>query len=673
MSLKIRDICIACSKIVNQCHKDICCKICNRFIHKKCTKLKPKELKCLNSKEWVCKKCNDGQPDSQSDLENDVNNLNESPESNITNVDFQKYDDMIFNPLRFDSNSAGKVYNDVTCNETIHKCSYLTPEQFRSDPNASAGKINLLNVNIRSISKNFDSLKECIKSLECEFTVIGISETHLTDKPNNIYNIDGFNVEYMNRIGRKKGGVCLYISERVKYKLRTDLCKANSSYESCFIEIECNTKNIVVGVVYRSHTSIDNFTTDIDPIYKQLNEEKKLFYVMGDFNIDLLKVDTDRSIHEYLEFIYSYSILPTIYKPTRITATTATIIDNILTNNEDVMQSTILVTDISDHLPTILTIDLDVAKQKNCKKKSIFKRKHSNENVNRLKQRLSDVKWQEILDNRDVNDDYNKFIETFNMLYDECVPLKKCNVNRKKDPLSPWITKGLLKSINKKNKLYKKYIQIPTNVNLQKYKTYKNKLNMLIRKSKRMHFYTKFEKSKNNIKETWKEINGIIGKGKKQSPQCQFIGESGNIINNPQDISNQFNDFFVTVGPKLALDIQHTGKNYYDYLHDMSPTSMYMKPIVELDIMKIIDKFNQNKSAGHDNIGNFIIKSVGNVIVKPLTSIFNLSLSTGIVPEKTKVAKVIPIYKKSGCRCILKLSPCFPFTMLFKNSGKACI
>ena len=159
------------------------------------------------------------------------------------------------------------------------------------------------------------------------------------------------------------------------------------------------------------------------------------------------------------------------------------------------------------------------------------------------------------------------------MLYDECVPLKKCNVNRKKDPLSPWITKGLLKSINKKNKLYKKYIQIPTNVNLQKYKTYKDKLNMLIRKSKRMHFYTKFEKSKHNMKETWKEINGIIGKGKKQSPQCQFIGESGNIINNPQDISNQFNDFFVTVGPKLALDIQNTGKNYYDYLHDMSPTS----------------------------------------------------------------------------------------------------
>ena len=53
---------------------------------------------------------------------------------------------------------------------------------------------------------------------------------------------------------------------------------------------------------------------------------------------------------------------------------------------------------------------------------------------------------------------------------------------KKKDPLSPWITKGLLKSINKKNALYKQYLQSPTNGNLQKFKTHKNKLTMLIHK-----------------------------------------------------------------------------------------------------------------------------------------------------------------------------------------------
>ena len=94
--------------------------------------------------------------------------------------------------------------------------------------------------------------------------------------------------------------------------------------------------------------------------------------------------------------------------------------------------------------------------------------------------------------------------------------------------MSPWITKGLLKSINKKNKLYKQYIQSPTKANLQKFKTYKNKLNMLIRKSKRIYLFTKFEKSKNDMKKTCQEINCVIGKGNKQSTQCKFKDDCGN-------------------------------------------------------------------------------------------------------------------------------------------------
>ena len=56
---------------------------------------------------------------------------------------------------------------------------------------------------------------------------------------------------------------------------------------------------------------------------------------------------------------------------------------------------------------------------------------------------------------------------------------------------------------------------------------------------------------------------------------------------------------------------------------------------------------NPNKSAGHYNIGNFIIKKVKTEISKPLTQIFNVSLSSGVVPEKLKVAKVTrSIYKR---------------------------
>ena len=72
--------------------------------------------------------------------------------------------------------------------------------------------------------------------------------------------------------------------------------------------------------------TIDNFTSDIEPIFKKLNSERTHLYVMGDFNIDLLKADIHRPTHEYLELLYSYLMLPTIYKPTRITESTTTII-----------------------------------------------------------------------------------------------------------------------------------------------------------------------------------------------------------------------------------------------------------------------------------------------------------------------------------------------------------
>ena len=91
--------------------------------------------------------------------------------------------------------------------------------------------------------------------------------------------------------------------------------------------------------------------------------------------------------------------------------------------------------------------------------------------------------------------------------------------------------------------------------------------------------------------------------------------------------------FFVNVGPNLASRIQSTGKQYHDYLSTAQKHSIFMRPIAEDEILKLIYKFDKNKSAGHDGIGNLIVKGVAKEIVHPLTAIFNLSLSTGKVPD----------------------------------------
>ncbi len=211
--------------------------------------------------------------------------------------------------------------------------------------------------------------------------------------------------------------------------------------------------------------------------------------------------------------------------------------------------------------------------------------------------------------------------------------------------------------------MYKEYLQHPDDRRGIKFRKYRNKLNNLIRKSKRDYYYNKFKNTQNNIKETWKTINSIIGRKNKTKQQKSFKADNEEVTD-PNVISNAFNNFFVNIGPKLASEIQHNEKDFFDYLKQPQQTCMFFKPTVPDEIIKIIGKFNQTKSPGHDDIGNMIIKRVALEISKPLSIIFNSSLVTGVVPEQLKIAKVIPIYKKDDAQIFsnyrpVSVLPCF--------------
>ena len=74
----------------------------------------------MDPNEWICSKCYIVDYDNTDSVSDDAHDLNESPQFNVTDVD-----NMIFNPLRFDSNNTGKNYNDaVNNNDGIHECSF---------------------------------------------------------------------------------------------------------------------------------------------------------------------------------------------------------------------------------------------------------------------------------------------------------------------------------------------------------------------------------------------------------------------------------------------------------------------------------------------------------------------------------------------------------------------
>ena len=80
----------------------------------------------------------------------------------------------------------------------------------------------------------------------------------------------------------------------------------------------------------------------------------KAIYIMGDFNIDLLKYKTSHFSHNFLLHPQSCYLIPTVDKPTRVHRASATLIDNILVNNPDkILASGNIVTDVSDHFSQI--------------------------------------------------------------------------------------------------------------------------------------------------------------------------------------------------------------------------------------------------------------------------------------------------------------------------------
>jgi hypothetical protein len=56
---------------------------------------------------------------------------------------------------------------------------------------------------------------------------------------------------------------------------------------------------------------------------------------------------------------------------------------------------------------------------------------------------------------------------------------------------------------------------------------------------------------------------------------------------------------------------------------------------------------NTNKASGYDNISNTLLKKTAYSIAKPLTDLFNHSLSTGIFPNIWKKANVPPVFKQN--------------------------
>ena len=147
----------------------------------------------------------------------------------------------------------------------------------------------------------------------------------------------------------------------MNYIIRQDKTK---ELETTFIEVILpKRKDLVVGLIYRHPCmDVDEFNTQYLPkILSRISKEikQKYFVLMGDFNINLLNYTTDTKVAEFLDKMYSYSFLPQITHPARISKTSQTLIDNIFsTIIADESKTGNITTVISDHFCQFVSLPI---------------------------------------------------------------------------------------------------------------------------------------------------------------------------------------------------------------------------------------------------------------------------------------------------------------------------
>ena len=124
--------------------------------------------------------------------------------------------------------------------------------------------------------------------------------------------------------------------------------------ESIFIEItNANKSTVIVRCVYR-HPKMDLFECIhyyLNPLSDKLAKEQKTVFLLGDFNVDLLKYEQHKATNEFLDSLSSNMFLPHIAQQTRIMSHSKTLIDNIFSNfiSQDIVSWNLTAT-ISNHL-----------------------------------------------------------------------------------------------------------------------------------------------------------------------------------------------------------------------------------------------------------------------------------------------------------------------------------
>lgn len=419
------------------------------------------------------------------------------------------------------------------------------------------------------------------------------------------YNISGYDMYYNNSNINKSDGVVVYI-------------KSNINQQTKIIEIERlkiintiiklnNNSSLEISAMYRSHDLHSaEFVLNVKK-YLKLKRNVKNHLIIGDYNINILQNSniSQDFLNNFLENGYFPGFLNTT-RPYDLANDSGTCIDNIFIKDSTIStQAFKLNIPWPDHFPLFVNINKTFVNREINKKDTDHRI-----NYNKLTKAAKDFNWfQYQID--DPNEAINKLIEGIQ----KCVEKSKFEIKRNKNkPRNEWITKAILKSCRKKEKLYKKLKKDPRNEILRnEYKNYIKVFKKVCKDAKIKHDKKLIENNSGNKRQLWSIINSKLGRKKKIDNEINEIKDKNKtLVKDRAEIVNIMNKHYCSIGQEMSNNIQIEDNEKCD-LPEMNEKTIFIKPTNSNEIKKIIDSLKV-KNGGIDKINTKTLQEISSYL-----------------------------------------------------------
>lgn len=379
-----------------------------------------------------------------------------------------------------------------------------------------------------------------------------------------------------------------------------------------------------VVCIYRSPQGNSiTFLERLELLLSRLPSKHKII-LAGDFNIDFENKNNTQTLR-LSDLFQCYDLTMHINHPTRVTDTSSTTIDYIVSNIQEDISCDVFDPKLSDHHACLANIPV------NCHCLSDGRRLgriYGGRNFEAFRQSCQNFNWSFILQEPDPLGAFHGALASFvNINF----PIRR--IRPKRRDCKRWLTPGIRTSASNLrflNNLKKAY---PGNTMLQSYySTYRKTYRLVIRNAKRMYYSGRLSNATNLQRESWAIVNEITHR-----------------VPKPSNISidtNTLNNFYCSVADNLTRDL-HPTADPLSYLSNVNTPETYdFFPATSPQEVEASMHAMKNKSAATDDgISLNILRNLPNSAIVVLSKAINRSFETGCFPACFKIAKVIPLYK----------------------------